>query len=548
MKTIKLIFRLQIYLCIFFMLIGIPADSQNNLTLSGPQLKWVGDGTVKFVFDDLGIRNGASQSAFSGAGTFRFLGDFPSSVSGSFSTGLPDVEIAKSGSQALELVRNLTVDRHVFIISGALNINDQTLSVGRNFTNQGLFYSGQNGLLAFSGINNSLLTMNNNSDLLTNLQVSKTSGAELKLGSPIQVSGEVVFDSGNLFLNDWGLDLGATGLLINESNQSRIYCDCPLGFVRAVRQVGSSGTYNPGNLGLDITTNGIAPGETEIKRRHRLVDLSGNFPATVYRYFEVNPQFNQNFNATVKFRYFDGEVSALASSLTMDMYRSSDQGGNWTAQEALHDSASRTIIKTGLAGFSRLAAGLDMGPLPVTLTHFEAVCGQQGVELAWTTESEINNMHFKLNRSANLLDWTEIAVIPGAGNSNAVLNYQIIDDRPLDGLAYYRIVQQDFDGATEVFDPISLICFSDGEENGLIVHPNPAEDFFKVSVYSPDFASTAEVVITDMSGKVISTRKVNLEAGTNEFIFDCYDLNPGSYLVRVISSKMNLNPLKLLVN
>ena len=139
-----------------------------------------------------------------------------------------------------------------------------------------------------------------------------------------------------------------------------------------------------------------------------------------------------------------------------------------------------------------------------------------------------------------------------ATNANSQTVEFTADVQPVQGTVapsgVWRLSSSINDGATEAFDPISLICFSDGEQNGLIVHPNPAEDFFKVSVYSPDFASTAEVVITDMAGKVISTRKVNLEAGTNEFIFDCYDLNPGSYLVRVISSKMNLNPVKLLVN
>jgi hypothetical protein len=249
----------------------------------------------------------------------------------------------------------------------------------------------------------------------------------------------------------------------------------------------------------------------------------------------------------VKFRYLDGEVSALVPNPVMDLYRSTDQGGNWIAQDALHDITGNTITKSGLPGFSWFAAGLDVGPLPVTLTKFEAGCAQQEVELSWITESETNNMHFRVERSENLTDWTELAVILGAGNSNAALHYQLTDDRPLNGLAYYRLLQQDFDGTTELFDPISVECYSASESNSLMVYPNPVTDYFTVSVQSTEFVSSAELLITDLNGKPIKTCKVILASGANEFVLDRFDLNPGSYLVRVLSTKMNLNPVKLIV-
>ncbi len=525
----------------------ISALGQNNLVLSDASTRWTGEGNITFVFDDVGIKNNASPSVFSGTGKFRFLGDLTSVVSGSFSTLLPDVEIAKIGSAALELNQNLTVDEHVLISSGSCKIYDHTLSIGRNLTNQGLFYSGPDGTVAFLGTNNSQITMNSSSDLLSNLQVNKTAGGELKLGSSVQVSGEVLFASGNLYLNNWGLDLGTTGLLVNEANESRIYCDCTSGFVRAERPLGASGTFDPGNIGLEITTTGTAPGNTEVKRRHSLVDLSGNNPSSVYRYFEVVSEFNLNFNATVKFRYFDGEISPLIPNPIMDLYRSTDQGGNWDAQGALHDPAGRVVIKTGLPGFSWFAAGSGVSPLPVTLAHFEAVCAQEGVELSWTTESEINNMHFRVERSENFLDWTEVAVVPGAGNSNALLSYTVKDERPLEGMAYYRLTQKDYDGTTEVFDPISISCHSDESIDSWFVYPNPAEDLFTISVDCDNVVSSAEIQITDMSGKHLKTQKIQLDSGINEFVFARNGMSPGSYLVFINSTKINLNPLKVIL-
>jgi hypothetical protein len=435
-----------------------------------------------------------------------------------------------------------------FIISasGAVQIasgQSPHILVHGSFLNQGQFQAGS-GMVELAG--NALQDSISGSNTFYNLKINKPTG-EVKLKHPISVTNELDMTSGKIRLEQLSIDLGTTGYIINEDNQNRIYCDCPTGFIRAVRPLGASGTFNPGNLGLEITTTGTAMGTTEVKRRHKLVNLSAGYPASVYRYFEVTPQFNQNLNVTVKFRYFDGEVSALASNPIMDIYRSTDQGGSWTAQGGIHDIANRTIIKTELPGFSWLAAGSGVNALPVTLTLFDAVCAQEGVELTWSTESEINNMHFRVERSENLLQWTEVAVVPGAGNSNAPLHYSITDDRPLDGLAYYRLTQQDFDGAAEVFDPISIVCYSDGEGNSMLVYPNPTSDYFTVSVHSAEDLDSATLQIMDMNGKMIRTRTVSLESGSNEFVFDRTDLNPGSYLIRVYSHRLNLNPVKLIV-
>lgn len=84
--------------------------------------------------------------------------------------------------------------------------------------------------------------------------------------------------------------------------------------------------------------------------------------------------------------------------------------------------------------------------LPIELVFFtgEAIMG--GIHLNWRTASELNNDHFRILRSPDLDNWEEIARVTGAGNSQMEHSYHVVDDKPLPGTNYYRLVQVDLDG------------------------------------------------------------------------------------------------------
>lgn len=112
-------------------------------------------------------------------------------------------------------------------------------------------------------------------------------------------------------------------------------------------------------------------------------------------------------------------------------------------------------------------------PLPVEMVSFTGKANGRNVDLFWTTSSELNNDYFTVERSANAIDFYEIGMVDGGGNSNQMLNYSFIDEHP-NSLNYYRLKQTDFDGTYKYTDPISVNIYS--QENPLItgVYPNPA--------------------------------------------------------------------------
>ena len=89
-------------------------------------------------------------------------------------------------------------------------------------------------------------------------------------------------------------------------------------------------------------------------------------------------------------------------------------------------------------------------PLPVELSSFTAKLLTSKVELNWTTESEVNNYGFDLERKVNDSKWSKIGFVEGNGNSNTPNSYSFIDNTLSGGSNfYYRLKQIDTDGDFE---------------------------------------------------------------------------------------------------
>jgi len=96
-------------------------------------------------------------------------------------------------------------------------------------------------------------------------------------------------------------------------------------------------------------------------------------------------------------------------------------------------------------------------PTPIMLSSFTGnVLENQTTELKWTTIEELNNAYFSIERSKNMIDFSEIARVITQGNSKYDKSYSIVDKQPEIGLNYYRLCQVDNDSTKTCFKPIAL--------------------------------------------------------------------------------------------
>ena len=159
--------------------------------------------------------------------------------------------------------------------------------------------------------------------------------------------------------------------------------------------------------------------------------------------------------------------------------------------------------------------------LPVELVSFQAELYRDKARLKWQTETETNNDGFEIQRSADGKHWETLDFVPGYGTTLIARSYSWEDRQPLDGIAYYRLRQRDFDGSLEYSKVVSI-------SNGALAmpfsfRPNPTSSSITVSIPDAD----GNLFITDLAGRVLQQKEVS----ESNLLLDLTELPAGIYII-----------------
>ena len=182
--------------------------------------------------------------------------------------------------------------------------------------------------------------------------------------------------------------------------------------------------------------------------------------------------------------------------------------------------------------------------LPVKLINFSATCENE-VTLSWTTASEQNSDRFIVEKSRDGKSWSVVARQTAAGTSNTIINYTQTDENSWNDITYYRLKQIDYNGVEEVYGPISVSCGH--SETNMSVYPNPSSGSFTIEIASTEMYINAQLILTDMTGKIIYSQSVNVANGTTKILMDRLNLKMGTYLVSLRGADQQLKPVKVMV-
>ncbi len=164
--------------------------------------------------------------------------------------------------------------------------------------------------------------------------------------------------------------------------------------------------------------------------------------------------------------------------------------------------------------------------LPVTLTEFTGYKKGKTAELVWTTESELDNDYFTLERSVDGRTFKALGQIKGQGTSLSGGRYVFTDAQPLKGNNYYRLQQTDFDGRTNYVGEIIVLNFVN---RGVVtIRPNPV----KTEVVYVDLplleSNLRELLIHNSAGQLVKVMTIN---GSETLSIEINDLQNGIYLL-----------------
>lgn len=167
-----------------------------------------------------------------------------------------------------------------------------------------------------------------------------------------------------------------------------------------------------------------------------------------------------------------------------------------------------------------------------SITSFFTINETERVVLKWTTENELPNQVFDIERSDNNgRTYTKIGTVNGKGAASVVSNYGIADEFPLSGVAYYRLLQKDQFGNTS-FTDIKVVDRSITPVSYFTIYPNPVQGILNVKIKATA-AERTSVEIFDMAGRRMITQTVSLVAGEQNVPVDMGRLQKGSYILKL---------------
>lgn len=187
----------------------------------------------------------------------------------------------------------------------------------------------------------------------------------------------------------------------------------------------------------------------------------------------------------------------------------------------------------GLTSFSGGTYATGVGPntpIPVELVSFTAQRRGSVNELQWITAQELNSRWFIIERSVDGSSYTAIGQVAATGNSSTLKTYAFTDNAPTKGINHYRLRIVDKDNGFQ-FSAVRKV-----RNEGLAdvaIYPNPVTDKLTVEVQS-DRAINGQLLVTDVSGKLIYSRTVNLAQGSNIVPVAAAAWQKGSYVVKLI--------------
>ncbi len=424
----------------------------------------------------------------------------------------------------------------LYISSGAgftLSGNAQVTMQNMSLVNDGTLSVHGNGRFIFNGSDNNDIS-GTQKPAFAELEIAKTGSGLLTLKTDVDVKNKIVFTSNLIELNNYNINLGTTGLLDGENENSRI-TGINGGQVIASAVLDAPSNTDPANLGVAITSAQNL-GTTTIRRGHQPQSNSMGQGSSIYRYFDIIPANNTNLNATLRIHYFDAEKNSLDEN-NFEIWKSDDNTHWLNMGQSARDINSNYVEQTGINSLSRWTLSTTAIALPVTGLQLSGQWKNNAAYLNWITLTEYNNSHFNIERKYN--DEFNFVTIGRKnskypdGNSQSATVYKMIDIANSDkGPIRYRIKQADLDNN---YSYSNIIIIKPESQKSFIekVYPN-------ISVKDQLFIKTGnrqvdkmQVFIYDMKGSLLFSKQLNYQSQW----LALPQMNAGNYKLTIFSGE-----------
>ncbi len=211
---------------------------------------------------------------------------------------------------------------------------------------------------------------------------------------------------------------------------------------------------------------------------------------------------------------------------------------NYRADEASNNMPVTVTINNSLGCFSTFTFDNSVSTslecfsfnpiLPIELTTFTGKVIDDHIQLHWRTETEQNNAHMIVERSADGEKFINIGRVKGASTTIEPQEYTFVDEHPNFGSNYYRLRQVDTDGTEHLHEVIQVQLSAKTQQ--LKVVPTLVNETTNLQMAKP-LAQAGQVVILTLTGKIIWTGILPEQA--QQLDISTTHLPAGTYFVQV---------------
>ncbi len=184
-------------------------------------------------------------------------------------------------------------------------------------------------------------------------------------------------------------------------------------------------------------------------------------------------------------------------------------------------------LRMGSYGKGLWENNMVTGSLPVAFESFQVSSNNNGNLLTWIVSGQKNVSHYEIEYSTDATNFATVGSV-AARTGGARITYNFLHKVSNTKNGYYRVKVVDLDGE------ITYSAIEEVKAQQMVVKmiasPNPTPGMFKLTIPS-SARVTASLRIYDQAGRLVESKKIELQSGINETSFDLSRMSAGNYQV-----------------
>lgn len=233
-------------------------------------------------------------------------------------------------------------------------------------------------------------------------------------------------------------------------------------------------------------------------------------------------------NAATSLRYLQMEFNGNACTANVRSY----DGALWANPGNVPAAEGNSLAWNAQDSTLYVNNGCSVIVTPVSLLAFTATVQGKQVALNWQTATETNSRSFTIQRSSNGRDFSSIATMNAAGNSDMLQSYRLVDAAVTAGTWFYRLIIHNTDGSF-TYSPVAKINLD--AKKGMQVYVSSINHGLSI-VLTDATAGQGNIVIIDQAGRIVQRQSTRLTSGYNRVELNTAALPAGAYVLQLITT------------